>query len=706
MNWDAWLETFGGDRDPRFDVLFEPVAIGPVIAKNRFFQVPHCNGMGYRDVSAHAMMRRVKAEGGWAVVCTEEVEIHPTTDVTPYIEGRLWDDRDIPAHARITEAVHGGGALAGIELTHSGMAVANLGTREVPLGPSDLPVLSAHPVQVRAMSKADIADLRDWHRAAVRRSIQAGYDVVYVYAGHNLSAAQQFLSPRYNHRTDEYGGSLRNRMRLLRELITDTAEECDGRAAVAVRLCVDEMAADGFTRHDIDDVVDELGELPDMWDFMVGDWPDDSSPSRFSMEGSHSERFRGLKQLTTKPVVGVGRFTSPDVMVDQIRSGIMDFIGAARPSIADPYLPNKIEHGLVDDIRECIGCNICVSGDLTMSPIRCTQNPTMGEEWRRGWHPEFAPPMPDSRSVLVVGAGPAGLEVARTLGHRGCSVTLLEATRDLGGRVRRESALPGLSAWIRVVDYREQQLDKLDTVAVHRQSPVSVDDVLEFGFPHVVIATGAAWRADGVGRWNHHPIPIDEGADVLTPDDIMSGARPSGSRVVIFDDDHYYMAGLLAQLLASEGFAVTVVCPKPQVSAWTSNTLEVDRIHATLITAGVALHTNRALIAVGGDAVTTTCTYTGAESRTAADSVVLVTARRPKDDLYRALHDRSAQWPSAGLLTVHRIGDADAPSTIAAAVYSGHKAGRQFGSADGDSALAIRREVTGLSDDFPIGGAQ
>ena len=341
-NWDAWVRKFGSAREPRFDVLFEPVKIGPISAKNRFFQVPHCNGMGYRDISALAMMRQVKAEGGWAVVCTEEVEIHPTSDVTPYVEGRLWDDRDIPAHARVAEAIHDGGALAGIELAHSGLAVANLGTREVPMGPSDLPVLSAHPVQARSMSKADIATLRAWHRAAVRRSLQAGYDLVYVYAGHNLGVAQHFLSPRYNHRTDEYGGSLRNRMRLLRELIEDTAEECEGRAAVAVRLCVDEMVGSlGFTRDDIDEVVAEIAELPDLWDFMVGDWSNDSSPSRFAIEGSHSEHLRGLKQLTTKPVVGVGRFTGPDLMVDQIRSGTMDSLGRRDPRLRTRFFPTR-----------------------------------------------------------------------------------------------------------------------------------------------------------------------------------------------------------------------------------------------------------------------------------------------------------------------------------------------------------------------------
>src|SRR3954463_3008489 len=144
-------------RDPRYDVLFEPVRLGPVTARNRFFQVPHCNGRGYRDPAAHAAMRGVKAEGGWAVVCTEEVEIHPSSDVSPYIEGRLWDDLDIPMHALLTGKVHEHGARAGIELTHNGLSASNITTRLPPLAPSHLPIRSYHPVQARAMTSEDIA---------------------------------------------------------------------------------------------------------------------------------------------------------------------------------------------------------------------------------------------------------------------------------------------------------------------------------------------------------------------------------------------------------------------------------------------------------------------------------------------------------------------------------------------------------------------
>src|SRR5258708_16734096 len=144
-----------------------------------------------------------------------------------------------------------------------------------------------------------------------------------------------------------------------------------------------------------------------------------------------------MNKLPARPVVGVGRFTSPDTMARLVRQGVLDLIGAARPSIADPFLPRKIEEGRIEDIRECIGCNICISGDMTMSPIRCTQNPTMGEEWRRGWHPERIAPKRSDSAILVVGAGPAGLECARALGQRGYRVTLAEASSELGGRVAR-----------------------------------------------------------------------------------------------------------------------------------------------------------------------------------------------------------------------------------------------------------------------------
>ena len=673
-------------RDPRYDVLFESVRLGPVTARNRFFQVPHCNGMGHRDPTAHAVMRGVKAEGGWAVVCTEEVEIHPDSDVGGFIEGRLWDDADVPAHARLVEQVHAHGSLAGIELVHTGMSSGNLYGRVPPVGPMHLPVAGHEPIQARAMTRDDIADLRRRHRAAVRRSLAAGYDLVYVYAAHGLTTLQHFLSRRTNARTDEYGGELANRARLLREVLEDTREECDGRAAVACRLVVDELLGGvGIERAEIEQLFAIVGELPDVWDVMVGAWEDDSITSRFGREAWTEEHFRGIKELTSKPVVGVGWLTSPDTMVRLVRSGVLDLIGAARPSIADPFLPRKVEEGRLDDIRECIGCNVCVTGDWTSTPIRCTQNPSMGEEWRRGWHPERFRPRGSDARVLVVGGGPAGLEAAMALGKRGYDVTLAEATRELGGRVLHEARLPGLAPWIRVVDYRRTQLAKLSNVEVALESAVTAEEVREYGFDHVAVATGARWRDDGVGRWHTHPPAFDD-VELLTPDDLFAGRRPGGERVVLFDDDHYYLGGALAEVLAGDGCRVTLVTPAALVSAWTVNTMEQPRIHRRLVEAGVTLTTAHALTAVAGNEAQLRCTYTGRESTLPLDALVLVTARLPNDGL--ALE-----------LGAHAIGDALAPGTIATAVWDGRRYAEELDGVSHGDAVPFRREVVQLAEE-------
>ncbi len=671
-------------RDARYDILFEPVRIGPVTARNRFFQVPHCNGMGHRDPSALAAMRGMKAEGGWAVIATEETEIHHSSEVAPSVEGRIWDDRDLPAHALVTDAIHAHGSLAAIELVHNGMSANNVYTRIPPMGPSHLPTTrSQYPIQSRRMDRRDIADLRRWHSQAVKRSVQAGYDLVYVYAGHNLSTLQHFLSPRYNDRTDEYGGSLENRARLLCEVLEDTLEAVDGRAGVACRIAVDELIGDrGFTRDDMVGLMEMLGEHPDLWDFMVGAWSDDSVTSRFGPEAQSEGIIRGLKQLTSKPVVGVGRFTSPDTMVRMVRQGVLDFIGAARPSIADPFLPKKIEEGRMDEIRECIGCNICVASDNTITPIRCTQNPSMGEEWRRGWHPELIRPKHGDEKVLVIGGGPAGLEAAMSAGRRGYDVVLVEASRELGGRVAREARLPGFAEWIRVLDYRRTQLERLKNVEFFFESAMPAEEILTYGFDYIAVATGATWRRDGIGYWHSRAVEIDGEMEILTPDDVMNGVRPRSGRVVIFDDDHFYMGGALAELLVKEGCSVALVTPEPEVSSWTHMTMEQHRIQGRLLNLGVEINTGRTVDRATSDGLMLRCVYTGEEQVVECDSAVFVTSRVPNEEIYLGLVGMRAAWADAGLKSVRTVGDALSPGTIAAAVWDGRRFAEDLGRAE------------------------
>ena len=662
-------------RDPRYDILFEPVRIGPVTARNRFYQVPHCTGMGWTQPEALARLRGIKAEGGWAVVATEETEIHPTADCEPFHEGRLWDDRDIPAMALMADAVHEHGALAAIEIMHHGGSVANWGTRLAPMAPSHRPIIYNYPVQARAMDKQDIRDLRKWHRDAAIRSKKAGFDIVYVYATHDLSIAQQFLQRRKNDRIDEYGGSLENRARLLRELIEDTKDAVGDRCAVAVRFAADELIGEAGLTHDGEsrDVIEMLAELPDLWDINLSNWPNDSQTSRFAKEGFQEGYTSFVKQLTSKPVVGVGRFTSPDTMVSQVRRGVLDFIGAARPSIADPFLPKKIEEGRIDEIRECIGCNICVSSDYTSTNLRCTQNPTMGEEWRRGWHPEIIPPRKSEGSVLVVGAGPAGLEAALSAARRGYEVHLAEAGSELGGRVSRESRLPGLSEWARVRDWRVTQMARMENVSIYRDSALEAEHVLEFGARHVAIATGSAWRRDGIGRDSGYPVPGFDGPAVFTPDDLMSGRVPDEGPVIIWDDDHYYMGGILAELCRAAGLEVTLVTPAATVSAWTANTLESLPIAKRIARLGIAVFPYTSVAGYSGGKVQLVSGLTGAETHLPAASLVTVTARLPADGLHADLDLVRDRWESAGIASITRIGDCWAPSTIQQAVYTGHK---------------------------------
>ena len=676
-------------RDPRYDPLFQPLKIGPVTARNRFFQVPHCNGMGHAMPLAHAAMRETKAAGGWAVVSTEECEIHPSGDLTPYVEARLWDDRDIPALALMCDKVHAHGALAALELTHNGPTASNLYSREVLIAPSHQPTKYGYPHQARAMTLHDIREYRRWHREAAIRGKRAGMDIVYVYAAHDLSLAMHFLQRRRNQRSDAYGGPLENRVRLLREVLEDTREAVGDRCAVALRFAVDEMLGPGGVElAEAQDIVGLLAELPDLWDVNLAAWYNDSVPSRFAAEGAQEPFIAFVKKTTTKPVVGVGRFTSPDTMVSQLRRGVLDLIGCARPSIADPFLPQKIEQGRVDDIRECIGCNVCVSGDMTISPIRCTQNPTMGEEWRKSWHPERIAPARTPTRVLVVGAGPAGLEAARALGQRGCAVSLAEARRELGGRVTRESRLPGLAEWARVRDWRVGQIHKLANVDVYLDSVLSAQDVLDFGAEHVVLATGCHWRRDGYGRSHGFAIPgFADSARVYTPDDLMDDRLPQG-RVVVFDDDGYYHAGVAAELLRLRGCEVIHLTPEDSLAPWTLNTLDYRHVRKRMAELGIEAMVSHDVVGYDGAALTVEDAWTHRRRELACDAVVTVTARLPDDALWQELNRREAEWAGAGICSVRCIGDAEAPGLIAHAVYAGHRYARELQEpADGEVAF-------------------
>jgi dimethylamine/trimethylamine dehydrogenase len=594
----------------------------------------------------------------------------------------LWDDDDIRAHAMMTDAVHRHGALAGVELWHGGAAAMNRTSREAPLSPSGVPWMATHlgfmsNLRPRVMDRADIADLRSWQAEGARKAVSAGFDIVYVYAGMGY-LPYEFLLSDYNQRTDEYGGSVANRVRLVRELIEVTRDAVGDRCAVALRISLEELRKrpGHNAESEAHEVITLLADYPDLFDVKMDSSPTDCAPSRFTPEGSHEPVIDFVKTLTDKPVVGVGRFTSPDTMVSQVRRGVLDLIGGARPSIADPFLPAKIREGRQDEIRECIGCNICISSWHDGVPVRCTQNATAGEEWRRGWHPERFEKAATPQSVLVVGGGPAGLECARVLAERGNRVTLADAAHEFGGRLRFETKLPGLATWGRVLDYRLSALRVSVNAELFLDSVLSAEDVLGFGCSRVVIATGSSWTK---ALYAPSELPV-QGIDhpaILTPDDIAAGARPEGP-VVVFDFDNYVMGAALAELLADSGNDVRYVTPAGHAAAWSFMTNELPLIHRALGRKQVAVDTLETVVGFDGKRLTLRHLFTGEERTIPCRSLVVVGVRKPNDTLYQQLTEDSEALESAGIRSVTRIGDALAPGALAHAVYSGHAYGRGF----------------------------
>jgi len=709
-------------RNPQHDVLFEPVRLGPKLARNRFYQVPHCAGGGSDRPGFQAELRATKAEGGWAVVCTEYCSIHPTSDDTPQVSARLWDDDDVVNLAVMCERVHAYGSLAGVELWHGGIHPMNGESRAVRVGPSQIPS-DMHPTNYpRYLDLDDIARLQRWYVEAAVRARAAGFDVVYVYAAH-VELPTQFLSSFWNRRSDRYGGSFENRARFWRETLEQVRSAVGGDCAIASRLAVDTLQ-NGKTGYQVGDdgirFVEYVNDLVDVWDLTIGStsgnvWAHDAGPSRFLPE-NHEAPYTGIFRLgnhTDKPVVGVGRFTNPDTMAKAIRSGQFDLIGAARPSIADPFLPNKIEEGRLDDIRECIGCNQCIARwELGgAAQLQCTQNATAGEEYRRGWHPEvFTVAGNRDKSVLIVGGGPAGMECALVLGKRQMSaVHLREQQDDLGGALRWITRLGhsdgaetgerwtnrGLGEWGRITDYRKVQLSKLDNVDVYLSSPMTAETVLEYGADLVIIATGCEFARDGLNAYTHAPIA---GVDCslpwqATPIEIVLGQKKLGERVFVYESEDYYLGAAIAQLLAARGHQVTIATQHSTLASWTEKTLEHGWIMADLRRLGVQILTGRMPTEVRpGVAFTEDVWLPGEISEHHLDGFVSCSARLSDASIYHDLMRDPERLAAAGIEAVYVIGSAAAPGMIVDSIFDGHRLAREIDSPDPSQPLPFIRE--------------
>ena len=532
------------------------------------------------------------------------------------VSARIWDDGDVQNLKAMCDRLHQYGALAGIELWYGGPHAPCHESRDTPRGPSQIASEFESNIYPRTMDVDDIQRVQQYYvdgaQSRPRRRLRHRLRL----RGPQLSAAAVPVTV-----VEQAHRRVRRLVRepgpvLAREPREGARAAVGDDCAIASRFAVDtlygpagvELEKDGYR------FVEYVDHLVDLWDLTVGDiaeWGQNAGPSRF-FEENHEKPYTGTVKPgnhTNKPVVGVGRITNPDTMVAIINSGQFDIIGAARPSISDPFLPKKIEEGRFDDIRECIGCNQCISRwEIGGPPMVCTQNATAGEEYRRGWHPErFHRARNADKSVLVVGAGPAGMECAMVLGKREMSaVHLVEAERSIGGNVNWVSTLGhsdgkenifrgtarGLGDWQRIVNYRQIQLDKLRNVEIHTCSRLDAQQVREYGAEIVVVATGCHWATDGLNSVTHDTIP---GADAslawqATPKDVALGTKEIGHRVLILENEAYYMGVTIAQKLAGEGHEVWLLTQRGEIGKYMEFTLEAPMMHRELHRLGVHMH--------------------------------------------------------------------------------------------------------------------
>ncbi len=376
-------------------------------------------------------------------------------------------------------------------------------------------------------------------------------------------------------------------------------------------------------------------------------------------------------------------------------------------------MPVKIQEGRYEDICECIGCNICVSRwEKGGPPIWCTQNPTAGEEYRRGWHPEnyTATTKPES-PIMVVGAGPAGLECAMTLGRRGYEIVhVVDAADTIGGHLGWVSGLPGFGAWKRVIDWHETQINTRTEVRIQLNSRLSYGDVLDCGAEHVIFTTGSHWDGSGMSAPIHDYIGGINltTLEVATPEQYVIENKPMGKNVLVIDNDAYYMGSAMAQPLAQNGHSVTYATYGETVGPYLRFTLEEQRIYQKLQELGCSMIAQNVVVAAENGEAVLIHIWSGEEQVVKYDSIMMVTHRTSDCGIFDRLPASPEEMESAGIKSIHLIGDAHTPGIVAQATFSGTRLAREFDTENPDEHqpfIRERRLTDATEADFKLGTA-
>jgi 2,4-dienoyl-CoA reductase-like NADH-dependent reductase (Old Yellow Enzyme family) len=655
----------GAQGGSEFDVLLSPLKVGGITLRNRVVFGPHGTGFGTDGNVPERLVayQRERARGGVGLVILEATAI----DESPIgVTGGLFhmrniDDRVLPSYRRVADVVHAEGARIFCLLSHSGRVNTMGANGAPPKAPSPLPMDRTRDIP-HELEIDEIAAIVQQFAAAARRCREGGLDGVSLSFAHG-NLVQEFLSPESNHRTDEYGGSEENRLRMAREVLQACREAVGPDFILGIRFSADELVADGYHLEDgvrYAKLFQEWGKL-DFIDVSAG--TNASMWSRSKHYPTIAEPYaplvhmaRAIRQVVPVPVFVVGKIGDAHEAARIVNEGSADAVVMVRAQIAEPELVAKIKQGAFDDIRECIYCNEgCFGRQQRFIDITCIYNQRSGREiW---WEPLARTDAP--KRVVVVGAGPAGLEAARVAAKRGHSVVLYEKGDVTGGQVRLAAETPHRAGYARMVDWIDRQARK-HGAEIRLGSTVSADDVLAAKPDVVIVATGSSDQRP--------PIPGADLPNVASGREVLAGDVGVGKRVVIGDWDGRYQGTSIAEKLALAGHEVHLVSSAFFIGQ-DVDLLTWRPLYERLLDLGVRMYPLEEVVEA---------TAEGARVKTmnhkvrliAADTVVLCSRGIAERGLY---HDLKGRVPA-----LHAIGDSWAPRQIEQAIYEGAKVAREL----------------------------
>ncbi|QYB00227.1 FAD-dependent oxidoreductase (plasmid) [Rhodococcus sp. USK10] len=661
-----------------YKYLLSPIELGPRIARNRIWQTAHATEFATDGTFADASVEYYgeRARGGVAAITMEAMAVHPTSQPRRGVI-LAYDRRVIESYKRVAAAVQPHGTLLIAQLWHRGRQTDGQVSRMPTWAPSAVPDVAYREVP-HAMTVSEIDELVDHYVLAAQYAIEGGVDGIEIHGVSHGYLINQFLSPATNHRTDEYGGSLENRMRLLRRIVDAVRAILPADRVFGIRV----NSSDGRMEGGLDNeawtgiarVIASWGVFHYMsttqgtyMDFMSIFGTSAAKPTAYEVE----DTARLKSAVGSLPVIAVGRITTPEIGEEIIASGKADMIGMARQLIADPMWVRKAEENRSDDIRPCVGANWCVATQARSTPLACIHNPQVGRE--RQFREMSS--STGARRLAVVGGGPGGMRAALTASERGHDVTIFEQFPVLGGQVNLLAQAPTFREWTGIVSWLEDQLRKTD-VDIRLNHKAELDDLRQYDA--VIVATGSVpvrhgWTSIDPARWSPaaDPLPGSDQWNVFTPADVLSGDADMPRSVLILDDTGDRHAFAVAEYLADRRHPVHVVTAFPQIGHLTTGSLDHGFVYGSLRRKGVTFQVNTSLREIDEDVAILADTHTGEITRRPdVDAVVLSIGNRADDTLARALE-------AAGLDVV-AIGDCQSPRRIFNAIWEGEMAGRRW----------------------------